>query len=117
MEVLKNSKDQIKKKHVGVYLLPHSHRYMTLYSLAFQTTKNKILSKLVDEWIEKSKKEFPDSELIPKIVNRINVNWKIKKQNGTLLSFIDYKKVVESELMESGINPSYINIILSEIKD
>jgi ethanolamine utilization protein EutA (predicted chaperonin) len=115
MVLLKSESKRKDYKHVGGYVPSRAHSYLTLYAIAFDTTKAKVIKKLLENWIEATRQKCPDSELIEKTIERINIRWKIIKTQGNL-SFDDYKKVINQELLDKGINENYIKLILTEIR-
>lgn len=115
MSLLKSESNRKDYVLVGTHVSSRVHNYLTLYSLAKSTTKAKIISKLIVNWMEENKDINSQSELIKEIIQNINIRWKINKSHG-VCNFDDYKKAVELELSEKGIKQTYIVLILSEIK-
>lgn len=101
--------------HIGVYTTPYVHNYLTLYSLAKDTSKSKIVDKLIVNWITQSKLTDNETSLVKEIIQNINNRWKINKSHG-ICDFDEFKNAVKLELEEKGIKNIYISLILSEIR-
>jgi hypothetical protein len=99
---------------VGVHVPPRVHNYMTLHIVAKGTTKCKIIKELIDKWIADNKPKCSETTLIKEIIQRVNVQWKVKKGKG--FNFTEYKTGVRKELIMTGLKEEYINVILAEIK-
>lgn len=101
--------------HIGVYVTPSVHNYLTLYSLAKDMSKSKIIDKLIGNWISEKKPTDNETSLVKEIIQNVNNRWKINKSHG-ICDFDQFKNAVKLELEEKGIKDIYIMLILSEIR-
>jgi hypothetical protein len=105
-------------KLAGVSLPLPAHNYLVLHSLAKGTTKSKILTRLINNWIKRQKEKEPESTLIHEITQRCNDEWRIKKaNNGDFVSITDYKKGLEQEFANKGLTDTQFIAILKGIKE
>ena len=104
-------------KLAGVSLPLPAHNYLVLYTLAKGTTKSKILTTLINNWIKRQKEKEPEHKLLQDIIQRSNKEWKIKKaNNGNMLSFDEYKEGLEQELSKKGLTDAQFITIINGIK-
>jgi len=99
-------------KLIGASLPPWVHIYMTLYALAKGTTKSQIISKLLNEWMEK---EPEYSILIEKLVDRLIINWNGIKTAKLDITFVEYLKSAEMELLTKGIPENDVKTIIKKV--
>jgi hypothetical protein len=105
-------------KLAGVSLPLPAHNYLVLHSLAKGTTKSKILTRLINNWIKRQKEKEPESTLIHEITQRCNDEWRIRKaNNGDFDSIIDYKKGVTDEFINKGLTEAQVYNIIKGIKE
>jgi hypothetical protein len=102
-------------KLIGVTVPSYIFEYLTLYILAKETTKAKVLKDIVDKWIKSQRQIDTDQILIKDIVIKLNMQRKINRANGVHQSIEDYKKIVEEELLRKGLKGSYIQLIIAEL--
>lgn len=102
-------------KLVGVSLPLRVRNYLTLYTIAKETSKSKILKCLIDSWMAEHREKEPDSELINAIVQRIKIRWKVEKASGKGMPYTDFKNSIEFELHKKEVPELYIKLILQEI--
>ena len=105
-------------KLAGVSLPLPAHNYLVLYTLAKGTTKSKILTNLINNWIKRQKEKEPEEKLIRLIIQRGNDEWKIEKaNNGDFTSFEEYKDALHVELAHKGLNKEQLALIIKGIKE
>jgi hypothetical protein len=90
------------------------HNYMVLFTLAKGTTKSKVLTKLITDWIDRQKEKNPEDKLINTIIVRINTKRKEQKESK---SFDKFKKDLHQELIDKGLTEEQVIKILNEIED
>lgn len=112
--ILKSDSKRKDYVHVGAYVPRRVHNYLTLYSLAKDTTKARIIKEIIEGWISGNKPKHSETSLAEELIQRLNMRWKIDKSQG-ILNFADYKGVVELELKEKGIEKVYATYILSKL--
>ena len=116
MPILGMDSKRKETKLVGAHLSPRVYGYLSLYSLAQGLSKSEIFNGLITTWMNEQKKETTDQRLIIEIAQRINARWLLNKSKLDSLSFVDFKKKVEQELIQKGINETYIKLILAEVR-
>lgn len=105
-------------KLAGVSLPLPAHNYLVFHTLAKGTTKSKILTRLIDNWIKRQKEKEPEEKLLKDITQRCSEIWKIRKaNNGNLASFLDYKNEIADEFEKKGLNGTQIYSIIKGIKE
>lgn len=105
-------------KLAGVSLPLLTHNYLVLHTLAKGTTKSKILTHLINNWIKRQKEKESEDKLIRDIVQRCNDEWKIKRANGgDYASILEYKEVLTEEFFKKGLNEDQVNSIIKGIKE
>jgi len=111
MPVFKINDKRSGYKLIGAMMPPWVHIYMTLYSLAKGTTKSKIITKLLEEWMEQ---EPEYAILIEKLVNRLVLKWNAIKSSKLDITFTEYIKDVERELIAKGIPENDVKTIIKK---
>jgi hypothetical protein len=92
-----------------------AHNYLVLHTLAKGTTKSKILTRLINNWIKRQKEKEPEIQLLQEIIQRVNEEWKVRKDH--FISIIDYKSGLANELESKGLNGIQIHSIIKAIKE
>lgn len=105
-------------KLAGVSLPLPAHNYLVLYTSAKGTTKSKILTTLINNWIKRQKEKEPEEKLLKDITQRCNEMWRIKRANsGKFASFLDHKNELATEFEKKGLNEVQIYAIIKGIKE
>lgn len=103
-------------KYVGVKLPPHIYNFITLYSMAFNTSKSNIFKQIIEDWMDDLKENEVDIySLIDDVTTRINAKWIDHKRKHPRASFSRFKKAIEFELSNKGLRVKQIIRILSGI--
>ena len=103
-------------KLVGVSLPSPIHDYMTLYSLAKESSKSKIFKSLLVPWVEKAKERESETALMIAISQRINNRWKIEKSSHARKDFGSFKDQIILELTRKGLSEDHISYITNKLK-
>ena len=101
-------------KLAGVSLPLPIHNFMVLYTLAKGTTKSKLLTRLIQEWLAQEKIKNSEERLIREIIKRTN---DIRKHQKEPMSLAKYKDVIQGELIYKGLSIEQTDKILNGIKD
>lgn len=117
MSVLSSKTKRNDYKLVGVSLPPHLHSYITLYTFSNDVTKSAILQELIEEWVAKQRKKISEEMLMYEITKRANIQWKVKKTTGTKMTFQEYTKEFERELILKGLSTAQVTVIINGIKE
>jgi len=104
------------KYFVGVLFTPHLFKYLSLYVLAKGTDKSKTIRGQMEVWMEDCKKQSPEEVLIHELVRKIIDEWIARKSGLTVVTFANFKKETEYDLMDKGIDKEYIQIILDQLE-
>jgi hypothetical protein len=104
-------------KLAGTSLPLQAHNYLVLYTLAKGITKSKILTNLINNWIETQKGRQSEQKLIQDIVQRIESQWKVKKAIDKKLLFEEYKETLHEAFTDKGLTETQINLILKSVKE
>jgi hypothetical protein len=102
-------------KLIGAYLPPRMHNYLTLYALAKETTKTKIIQKLIDDWVGQQILHEPDRDLVALVIQRANIQWKVEKTVNKNITFSQFKELLREELLKKGLREVHIKTILAEL--
>ena len=116
MPILSVDSKRKETRLVGTHLSLRVHGYISLYSIARGVSKSEIFNDLITTWMVEQKKEVTDNDLIIEIGQKVNNRWTLNKTKLDALSFVDFKKKVEQELIQKGINETYIKLILAEVR-
>jgi len=84
--------------------------------MAKGSTKSEVVKKLVYEWVNNQKEKTPDNILIQDIVQKINIRWRAEKTSQTPITFFTFKDLARQELLEKGVNETYVNLILADLE-
>jgi hypothetical protein len=103
-------------KLLGVSVPDRVHNYLTFYAMAKGSTKSEVVKKLVYEWVNDQKEKTPDNILIQDIVQKINIRWRAEKTSQTPITFFTFKDLARQELLEKGVNETYVNLILADLE-
>ena len=113
-------KDSTRKedfKLIGVSVRRWVHEYLTLYTLAKGSTKSILLRQMVEQLLIEQREINTDAILIKEISDKLNYIRYEDRVRGVKLSFEKYKEEVLVELRKRGLKESYIEIIMSQLKD
>ncbi len=102
-------------KFVGVNLPLPLNSYLTLYSIAFITSKSALICNQMDEWEDTQKGLVPIEEIIQLVVENVMKGYteRDKKVSGTLVNFL---KKLKEELIQKGIEKETINKITKKVR-
>jgi len=114
MSIIK--KESPDKYFVGVLFTPHIFKYLSLYVLAKRTDKSKIIRGQMEAWIREQQQENnTERKLMDELVEIICSEWSARKSGPTVVTFGNFRKETEYELIDKGIDKEYIQIILNEL--
>jgi len=103
-------------KLVGASLPLQVHNYLTLFTLAKGSTKSRLLTNIINNWICEQKKSGSEERLIRDIIRRCNILWnKRRKDKG--MSFKAYKEGLCQEFTDKGLTEIQVESILKGLKD
>ena len=116
MGILKRDNHTKGYKLIGVSIPQWLHNYISLYCLAKNKTKSDILKGMLDAWFTQTKPKEPQEKLVQEIIEKANVEWRdlLKKDSGHDIE--EFKKELEVEMKNRGLNPFQIGIILKAIR-
>jgi hypothetical protein len=98
-------------KLIGVSIPLWVHNYLSLYSVAKNTTKSNITRGWIDAWYSQVKDRNPPERLIQEIVDTACKQWsKIKKETPEI-TVLEFKTELEKELMDKGLSSVQIGMI------
>lgn len=117
MSLLKAQKKREGYRLVGVSIPLQDHNYLTLYALAHDTTKSRILSDQINKWIRVHKNEKSEKILMCEILRRIGNIWKAEKSNKKGKTCKQFKEALTQELSYKGIADPYLSQILNSITE
>ena len=111
----------LKKEREGYKLLGVSvpirvHHYLTFYAMAKGSSKSEVVKRLVFDWVTHQKERTPDNLLIQDIVQRINTRWRAEKTSQSPMTFFTFKDLARQELLEKGVNETYVSLILADME-
>ena len=116
MTLLRTQRDRKKgTKMVGGLVPLRISNYLTLFSLAEETSNAKIIRELLEAWVKERRTYASDSELTSKISDRLNARWKVEKLTNQM-TFEQFKKGVQKELRDRDVPGVYSVVILQELK-
>ena len=120
MTIIKPENKRKGYKLIGVMAEPYIHEYLTLYALARDITKSKLYKKMVDAWVATKRAELTDELLLKELVEKINTQRKSDKQKNietpeNVLSSKEFKEELQEELLNKGLKPTYVKLIISSI--
>jgi len=101
-----------KSMFVGAHISSHTHYYLTLFCIARDTSKAKLIKELLDSWKTREEEEI---ELIKDIVSRIDQQCMIKKKIDPTITSDRFIVEVTRELQAKGLKQSAIETILKKI--
>lgn len=106
-------------RYVGANLAPNTYNHITLYSLAHGIPKSRIFKNMIEEWIENNILiQSPSEEpLIELIVERVKEQWDKYKSEHPRASFINFKGMIKTELINKKLKSSQIKKILNKIEE
>lgn len=115
MSLFNQDKWNENNRRVSIPLQSRASNYLTLYSIAKDSTKSKLIRRLIEDFISTEKKlGTNESKLIELVANRLSMQWKIEKANGKI-SFQDFKNLAKEELEKKGVDHTHISLILIQI--
>ena len=104
-------------KLVGASLPLWVHVYMTLYSVAKNTTKSQILKAQMNEWVMTHQKKENEQVLIDLIVKKLYTLWATEQSlnRRKKLTYERFKSKVARELAAKGIPENFISLIINKL--
>jgi hypothetical protein len=116
MTLLRSQRDRKKgTKLVGGQVPLRISHYLTLFSIAEETSNARIIRELLEAWVKERRTYATDSELTDKIALRLNARWKVEKATNQM-TFEQFKKGVQKELRDRDMPGVYSAVILQELK-
>jgi hypothetical protein len=100
-----------KTKFIGHNVPDDVYEYFSLYAVANGVTKSAMFLELVTDWINNHREA--DEVLLNKIVSNLKHTFKHKRIKVEIQEF---KDMVKEELLNKGINKSYVEQILNKLK-
>ena len=118
MKVLKKISSRIGYKLVGVTIPPKTFSYINLQCAAQGITKATLLKNLIKDWSDAEKKKNPDEKLMQNIILRLQreINLERRRNPDVVFDLDSFRDRVESELLEKGIIPAYVETIVNELE-
>jgi hypothetical protein len=114
MAILKTDKINKQGTLIGTYVSDRTFRYLSLYCVAKNTLKSRILTGLFLEWIGKQKWYYNEHKLMQMIIENIQAQRKKKKYAEMKLD--DFLVEIENELIKKGLPIDIVSKILTEIQ-
>lgn len=116
MSILRNR--VVKKREgyrlVGVSIPLQDHNFLTMYSLVNDTTKSKILQRMISKWLRVTRIPSAEKELVETLIRRAKVRWKTEA-SGQNLTFKQFQEMLRHELENKGISEPYLSQILNGV--
>ncbi len=113
MRVLRYKQKEDRLKFMGVNLPVSVKKYLTLYALANSVPQSVIIRELLEEWMEE---RVPAEDLVEKIAQTCREHW-LQQKKSLRTPISKYKKELEAELTEKGIDKEYIDKILESLEN
>jgi hypothetical protein len=114
MPILKPKKET-DSRFVGVLFDQSLRGYLSLYVLAKDTDKSKVIRSVMENWRVEQQEEDSEQVLIQAIVKKIWDEWLLRRAGYLVITFVNFKKEVEYELMDKGLGKEHIEAILAEL--
>lgn len=116
MGILKTDRHTKSFKLVGVSIPQWLHNYISLYCLAKKKTKSDILKGMLDSWHVQTKAKEPQEKLVQEIIEIANEEWKVVLEKTPAKTIVEFKEELNKEMINRGLNPFQINIILKAVR-
>jgi hypothetical protein len=116
MGLLKKDNHSKTYKLIGASIPLWLHHYLSLYCLAKSKTKSEVMKGWVDAWYSQVKPNEPQEKLVQEIIEKIHVEWTSSQKNTPEKTMDEFKKELETEMINRGLNPFQISIILKATK-
>jgi len=114
MSILKTNTKKKASKIIGAMMSLSVSDYLSLYTVAKEQTKSKILKQLVDSFIAEQKMKYSEKDLIKEISGRIEELRKIEIRKGDF-KYNDFKEQIEKDLLAKGLNEVHTQLILKMV--
>ena len=116
MSILKAHSKAEMQKFTGVFVPQCIFSYISLYILAKGISRSDLLRNMMEKWVEETKSQTQDKELIQDILHKVRLQWKLEKSLTPGLQLFVYKKKLEKELTSKGVEAGTVAIILNELE-
>lgn len=116
MGILRVDNHEKAYKLMGVSIPLWVHNYLSLYSVAKNTTKSNIVRGWIDSWYSQVKDKNPQERLVQEIIDAACKQWgKVKKSNPEM-TVLEFKTALEKELHDRGLNYAQIGMITKTLR-
>ena len=110
----KRQKKKEVKRMVGSAISKETFDYLSLYCLAENSSKSKVVRDLIVEFLNNA----TDTELlIKKVIKRSLTVYEILKKKKQVESIDEFLELLHEELIEREINKAYIKVIIANVKN
>lgn len=116
MTILKTDNHTKSHRLIGVSVPMWLHNYLSLYCLAKKKTKSDVMKGWIDSWHTQTKAKEPQEKLVQEIIEIINEDWKSVLKHNPEKLLEEYKEELNQEMVNRGLNPFQISIILKAIR-
>jgi len=113
MTLLQTEKRRKAFRFLGGYLSVERNISLTIYCLAKNISKAKLIRNQLEMWMNK---QGSVNEALSTIARKKSLQWKIEHANDETLTLNDFKSKITQELAKKEIPASAIQRILLEIK-
>lgn len=102
-----------KNRMMGVLLPHHLISHLALYSLLTKTTRTKIVRASIQHWYNAQKKNTSTKQLALELSKIYQMEWNEQSDSG---NFTLYVQNIRDVLIHRGVESTYIEIIISNLK-
>jgi len=126
MPIFKKRNKNLKEDErlVGVMISQQVCYYLNLYSIVNEFSKSLVLRNLIYTWYKEIKKEHPTDQLATTLLELVRKRWHIQKiinqtqtEEGKKISFNGFKRELNMDLMNRGIDQAVIDRTINLLKE
>jgi hypothetical protein len=114
MTILKANKKNKQGTLIGTYVGDRVFNYLSLYCVAKNTLKSRILTDLFLEWMSRQKWHYNESKLTQMIID--NIKSERKRMKYRSMNLDEFREKIEAELIKKGLSLDIVAKILIEIE-
>ena len=115
MKILKVKTKRPPHKFIAVSILASMHEYMSLYCIAKQTTKSRIVMTFLNPWFAEMRLRETDESLIQETIENYTSSY-VTYDKYADMHYEEYITLMEEELERGGLKTGYTTAILEKIK-
>jgi hypothetical protein len=111
--IRKKNEGKKSERYFSVRLPKAAHNYLAMHALTYNKTKTQIVRDQVNVWIEVNK----ETDIVDKFAKKLNSLFEQHKCLNPSLTIIQFKRQIEQELLNEGMDKEYISIVLKNVTD